>query len=225
MADRRCTRSIACGIQAANAAQNGCVCSSAMADLFGWRRTPSRRSVPVGYRAGITPCARPPIQLGRESLPFRPVLRYWPSSADRAWMLICPGWRLAPGPPGVADRAGARLADVEPSGGVDPEDVEFEDRIVRHGLDHSAYAAAGDHRERRRPQARVVPGFSRAGPDGQLVILGAGKGVDRAPGLAPQVVALRRGAGDGRQEPAAGQNGAERVQPGGCRRPVPWPGT
>jgi hypothetical protein len=41
-----------------------------------------------------------------------------------------------------------------------------------------------------------------------------GKGVDRAPGLAAQVVALGRGAGDGRQKPAAGQDRAERVQPG-----------
>lgn len=40
---------------------------------------------------------------------------------------------------------------------------------------------------------------------GQRTFLGA---------LAPQVVALGRGAGDGRQEPAAGQDRAERVQPG-----------
>ena len=129
------------------------------------------------------------------------------------------GRAALPGPPGLADRAGARLADVEPSGGVDPEDVEFEDRVIRHGLDHPAHAAAGDHRERRRPQARVTPGFSRAGPDGQLVVLGAGQGVDRAPGLAPQVVALGRGAGDGRQEPAAGQDRAERAQPGAAVGP------
>ena len=105
-----------------------------------------------------------------------------------AGMLTCLRWRLGPGPPGLADRAGAGLADVEPSGGVDPDDVEFEDRVIRQGLDHPAHAAAGDHCERRRQQARVVAGFSRAGPDGQFVILGAGQGVDRAPGLAPRVV-------------------------------------
>ena len=133
-------------------------------------------------------------------------------------MLTCLRWLLAPGPPGLADRAGARLADVEPSGGVDPEDVEFEDRVIRHGLDHPAYAAADDHREQRRPQARVVPGFSRVGPDGQLVIFGAGKGVDRAPGLAAQVVALGRGAGMAASSlPSArtGQNGCSLGLPSG----------
>jgi hypothetical protein len=133
-------------------------------------------------------------------------------------VLFRPAWRLAPSPPGLADRAGARLADVEPPGGVDPDDVEFEDRIVRHRLDHPAHPAAGDHRERRRPQPRVVPGFPGAGPDRQFVILGTGKGVDRAPRLAPQVVALGedRGMAASSLPPAStGQNGCSLGLPSG----------
>src|SRR5579864_9014163 len=107
----------------------------------------------------------------------RSLLRGWQLSLS-TWA----AWRLAPGPPGLADRAGARLADVEPSGGVHPDNVEFEDRIVRHRLDHAAHAAAGDHRERRRPQARVVPASrARALIDSSSSCGPAGR--DRAPGL------------------------------------------
>src|SRR5262249_60993803 len=67
--------------------------------------------------------------------------------------------------PRLAERSGAWLADVEPSGGVDPEEIEFEDRVVRYGLDHSPDAASGHHCERRSAEALFAADFAGAGPN------------------------------------------------------------
>ena len=66
----------------------------------------------------------------------------------------CPPWPLAdvgrparlrsPGVPGLPHGAGSGLADIEPSGDVDADDVELEDRIIGHCLDHAAHPAGLD---------------------------------------------------------------------------------
>src|SRR5438067_1114787 len=97
---------------------------------------------------------------------------------------------------------GTGLADVEPLGGVDLHEIELEKRVDRCRLDHATDFAEDHQLYHERSHAWVVADLCGAGADRQLVVIRAGKSVDGAARVSPQVPALWRRSRNGREEPS-----------------------
>jgi hypothetical protein len=86
---------------------------------------------------------------------------------------------------------GSRLADVDPVRNVDLFEIELEQRIVRHGLDHPADSAALDDSSHQSPRRRVVDRLERSGANAEFVVVRSGQCVDGAAGVSTEVPSLR----------------------------------
>ena len=85
-----------------------------------------------------------------------------------------PGWWIALNrSPLLANRAGTRLSDVQPSGDVHLFEIELEQRIVRNRLEHPAHVASCNHLSEEL-SGRFVRYLRRDRTDAHLVVLGAG---------------------------------------------------
>jgi hypothetical protein len=76
------------------------------------------------------------------------------------------------------------LLDVEPAGDVHLLQLELEEGIVRHRLNHPADAAAGDDIAHQRCGRRIIGHVDSDGTDPQLVIVGPRQSMDHTAAIA-----------------------------------------
>jgi hypothetical protein len=93
------------------------------------------------------------------------------------------------GAPLLAFGVRALLSDVDPEGDIDLLEVELEEGIRGHGLNHPANLAAGHDFHDERPRG-VVGHFVGTGADAKLVIVGTRKRVDDATSVPTEVPSL-----------------------------------
>src|SRR6266571_124704 len=111
------------------------------------------------------------------------------TSASRCEPPLAPGRRG--GAPLLADGTGAGPADVQPACDVDLHEIEFEERILRHGFDHAADPAPADNLADQRPDRRRVAGYlASRRANAEFVIFGAGERVDHAARVPAEVPPL-----------------------------------
>jgi len=95
------------------------------------------------------------------------------------------------GAPLTADGMGAGLADGDPARDIDLPDFELEQWIVRDRFDHPPDLGARDDGADSGAERLVGGDLPGEGTDAQLVVVSTRQGMDHAPGISPEVPALR----------------------------------